>query len=206
MRSRCFGSMFAWILKTKPENVGRRRDRRAAPARAAAAAAGRSSRNASRNSSTPKLVIALPKNTGVSCAARGTRRSRTRRPRLEQLESSLSCSCAARRGWLRRVGIVECDDRQLARASRRRPSRSKSSTLAPCAVVDAAEVACRSRSASSSGEHGMPSTCSSSSMQLQRLAAVAVQLVDESEDRDRRACGRPRTACWSAARRPWRRR
>ena len=65
-RSRCFASMFAWILNTNPVNcssVGSNetgRSIRAAPAR------GASSRNSRRNGSTPKFVSALPKNTGDS--------------------------------------------------------------------------------------------------------------------------------------------
>jgi hypothetical protein len=64
MRSRCAGSMFAWILNTKPVNfsssgvttrvtVGR------------GSGGGAHSTKASSTSRTPKLLIAEPKNTGV---------------------------------------------------------------------------------------------------------------------------------------------
>ena len=68
-RSRWLGSMFAWILKTKPEKwslsasivpVVLCRGR----------GAGARSTNRSRNGSRPKLVIALPKKTGESLPAR----------------------------------------------------------------------------------------------------------------------------------------
>ena len=91
MRSRWRGSMLAWILNTKPENVGAvRRQERALRARAASAGAGAvrvrpragggaawSDRRAaaeyfrkpSSRSCTPKLFAALPKNTGESSPA-----------------------------------------------------------------------------------------------------------------------------------------
>ena len=61
--------MFAWILKTKPENVavvGLDDPVRALPRPRRR----RELDEPSRNGSTPKLVIALPKKTGVSCPAR----------------------------------------------------------------------------------------------------------------------------------------
>ena len=61
--------MFAWILKTKPENVGASGASVPADVDARRAAAAPASTKRSRNGSTPKLVIALPKNTGVSSPA-----------------------------------------------------------------------------------------------------------------------------------------
>ena len=64
MRSRCRGSMFAWILNTKPVNsvrvgsIGPMLDSRAV-------GDGASLRKSWRKASTPKLVSALPKCTGV---------------------------------------------------------------------------------------------------------------------------------------------
>ncbi|MNZ30687.1 hypothetical protein D3C78_479650 [compost metagenome] len=64
MRSRCFGSMFAWILNTKPENfssVGS--TTRSWVARDSGF--GAQSTMQSSTWSTPKLPSAVPKNTGV---------------------------------------------------------------------------------------------------------------------------------------------
>ena len=66
MRSRCAGSMFAWILKTKP--LKRPAVGGCGPLSVLrGAGAGARSRKASRNGRTPKLVIAEPKNIGVIC-------------------------------------------------------------------------------------------------------------------------------------------
>ena len=82
-------------------------------------------------------------------------------------------------------------DRRARRAiAARRPAASpccrptKSSELRAEPVVDAAELAARRRSASSPGTASMPSTSSISSSRSSGLAAVAVHLVDEGEDRD----------------------
>ncbi|MCY1438014.1 hypothetical protein D9M71_541960 [compost metagenome] len=65
MRSRCFGSMFAWILKMKPENFSSTGSTvRSLATRASGR--GAQSTTASRTWSTPKLPSAVPKNTGVS--------------------------------------------------------------------------------------------------------------------------------------------
>ncbi len=69
MRSRCCGSMFAWILKTKPVSFAsaasttRSRVSRGSGAGACVA-------KCASSSSTPKLLIAEPKNTGVCLPAR----------------------------------------------------------------------------------------------------------------------------------------
>ncbi len=69
MRSRCFGSMFAWILKMKPENCSSLGSMNL-PADGRPCGGGAWCRNPLRISSTPKLFIALPKNTGVVRPAR----------------------------------------------------------------------------------------------------------------------------------------
>ena len=64
-RSRWFGSMFAWILNTNPENSGFVGST-ISFVDSCGDGAGARSRNSSRNGSTPKFVSALPKNTGES--------------------------------------------------------------------------------------------------------------------------------------------
>ena len=69
MRSRCAGSMLAWILKTKPASgvsAGCTVRSRAARGKGPGACAVK----AASSSSTPKLLIAEPKNTGVCRPAR----------------------------------------------------------------------------------------------------------------------------------------
>jgi hypothetical protein len=60
MRSRCFGSMLAWILKTKPETLSSRRLDLAA-GRWMGRACGALSPRPRSNSPTPKLLTAEPK-------------------------------------------------------------------------------------------------------------------------------------------------
>ena len=79
-QSRCFGFMFAWSLKTlalKRGSVGRTSVR--SPSRVVAArGVGRGARSmkASKSGSTPKLVRAEPKKTGVTSPARKRSRSK----------------------------------------------------------------------------------------------------------------------------------
>ena len=68
MRSRCFGSMFAWILNTKAVNSGEVGLDDAPVAARARGGGGAKSMKQSRNGSTPKLFMALPKNTGRDLA------------------------------------------------------------------------------------------------------------------------------------------
>src|SRR6266496_4444425 len=68
MRSRCFGSIFACILKMNPENPGCSGDI-STPAITRDLGGGECFRNPSSKSCTPKLLIALPKNTGVVVSA-----------------------------------------------------------------------------------------------------------------------------------------
>src|ERR1051325_4090728 len=63
-RSRCFGSMFAWILKMNPENPGCSGEI-STPAITRGLGGGECFRNPSSRSCTPKLLTALPKKTGV---------------------------------------------------------------------------------------------------------------------------------------------
>ena len=69
IRSRCPGSMFAWILNTKPVSFGSPGSTRRSIAMRALGP-GECWTNALRSSRTPKLLTAEPKNTGVCCAAR----------------------------------------------------------------------------------------------------------------------------------------
>ena len=69
IRSRCPGSMFAWILNTKPVIFGSA----ACTTRSSAVRGkgpGECLTNELRSSRTPKLLTAEPKNTGVCRAAR----------------------------------------------------------------------------------------------------------------------------------------
>ncbi|MOA07790.1 hypothetical protein D3C78_1275100 [compost metagenome] len=65
IRSRCFGSMFAWILNTKPVNFSSTGSTVRSWA-TRASGRGAQSTTASSTWSTPKLPSAVPKNTGVS--------------------------------------------------------------------------------------------------------------------------------------------
>ena len=105
MRSRCAGSMLAWILNTKPENFGSagctaRTWRRARAAAAPVDAARPEFR------CTPKLLMAEPKNTGV-CCRRGTASqiegdARRRAPARTSFAQLLACS---RRNVARQRGL-----------------------------------------------------------------------------------------------------
>ena len=64
--SRWEGSMFAWILKTKPENIVSSGSIMPS-VELCEAGSGAIFRKCLRNGSTPKLVMAEPKKTGVSC-------------------------------------------------------------------------------------------------------------------------------------------
>jgi len=91
MRSRCAGSMFAWILNTKPLNFGWVGSR--GPSLVwREVGAGASSRKASRKGRTPKFVIALPKNMGVMRPASLLARSNTSPPMSSSSMSSRSCA------------------------------------------------------------------------------------------------------------------
>ena len=76
MRSRWFLSMLAWILKTKPEKSGSVAST-GSPVRESVCGpgAGERRRKSRRNGSTPKLVSAEPKKTGVSLPVRTASRS-----------------------------------------------------------------------------------------------------------------------------------
>ena len=69
MRSRCAGSMFAWILNTKPASFSSNGSTTRVVASRGRGAGAWSTKKPS-SSSTPKLLIAEPKNTGVWRAAR----------------------------------------------------------------------------------------------------------------------------------------
>ena len=182
IRSRCPGSMFAWILNTKPVSVVLERRRRCARSSRAAAARGASSTNADSSSVTPKLLIAEPKNTGVcrparysverELRARRRARARSRRGTRAARSPRNSLGLVAREAvdhrvragapLLRRPGRRRCGPRA---GDRRRGAR------APC------------RSARSPARSRCRSTFSISSSSVQRLAALAVELVDEGDDR-----------------------
>ena len=76
MRSRCFGSMFAWILNTKPVNgASAGSTMRVPPSRGCGG--GAHSISACRISCTPKLLMPEPKNTGDLPAGEELARGRT---------------------------------------------------------------------------------------------------------------------------------
>ena len=193
-RSRWRGSMFAWILKTKPRNSGSSGATRPVGRASRGAGGGASATNASRNSSTPKLVTALPKKTGVSSPrakplrveARRRRRRAARSPRAASRSASRRAARPAcgssrpstlhRRAALRRARCARRGGPACARGRRRRGSRGPS----PIGQFI--------------GTRRMPSTVLDLVQQLERLAAGPVQLVDEGEDRDAAHAGRRGTA------------
>ena len=90
MRSRCAGSMLAWILKTTPENFfSSGVTTRCMAARGAGA--GARSTSASSTSCTPKLLMAEPKNMGVCLPLRNS--SRLNSGDAPFNSSSSSCAC-----------------------------------------------------------------------------------------------------------------
>ena len=97
MRSRWFGSMFAWILKTKPVILGSSAFTRR-PAAACARGLGANSAIASIRSLTPKSLSALPHKTGVRWPSRKAFLSKALRPSTARFNSSIASarSCSGR--------------------------------------------------------------------------------------------------------------
>ena len=104
MRSRCLGSMLAWILNTKPENFGSFGQHPARPPPAGRARAPATVRRASNSDCTPKLLTAEPKNTGVCFPARYSwqhrRRARRRTSSMSVRSSSAWVPISHRRASL----------------------------------------------------------------------------------------------------------
>ena len=150
-RSRWSGSMFAWILKTKPEKSARAGSIGPA-AGLARAGAGASSRKRSRNGSTPKFVSALPKNIGVCRPARDLGRLERRARAVEQRERVARAlrPRAGRRPRAARAVCVPCFPPDEVERAVRRAGRRRRGTRCP------------RRSASASGTTSIPSTSSTS--------------------------------------------
>ena len=139
-------------------------------------------------------------------AARGTPRGRTASPAPASSSTLLAQVLRGRRSPMsvgeRRV-VEAADLHRRAVGGRPRCARSVRTSLRARGRTRPGRSA-RRRSASSSGRRAMLEHALDLVEQLQRLAAGVVELVDEGEDRDAPRCGRPRTACASAARCPWR--
>src|SRR5471032_1809018 len=178
-RSRWRGSMFAWILKTKP--VKRSSVGSTTPVSLGrACGCGASSTSVRRNGSRPKFVIALPKNTGVWRPARYS--SRSNGVPAARITSSDSRKCAYVLSPI------------SARASGSSRSETSTGAILPLhlalveqevlalEVVHAAEVL---------GVADRPvdrrrldaQRALDVVEQLQRIARGAIELVDEGEDR-----------------------
>ena len=183
--------------------VGRRRPRRS---RSRAARRRRQARrSASRNGSTPKLVMRAAEEHRRQLAGEEALRGRTASPAVVQ-QLDLVAQLRRRRS----------SPSSLARASGRRGRRPSTGagcapsprcarsacTLRVAAVVDARGSSARRRSASSSGSTAMPSTRSISSSSSSGSRAGAVHLVDEGEDRDAAHAADLEQLAASAARRP----
>ena len=99
MRSRWAGSMFAWILKTKPVNgCSDGATERTVASRSRGA--GAQSTSAERISRTPKLLIAEPKNTGVCTPERNS-------SRLNGFDAPCTSSTSMR-SWSISSGNISC--------------------------------------------------------------------------------------------------
>ena len=148
MRSRCFGSMFAWILNTKPDDLRLgRRDR--ALARRLRARRRRELRDALRAARARRSCSRRCRRTPASGGRRGTSRDRTsgtargpsRRPRAASRPRSRAAACRAsdRRGrrsrcppagtrpCVRSIRMQLIAEQVVAAEERRGPCRSASS-------------------------------------------------------------------------------
>ena len=176
MRSRWFGSMLAWILKTKPVM----RFSCAATRRVSADCArggGANSASASMRSRTPKFFSAEPKNTGVRCPSR----------------KALSCE--------RPAGVL--GERDLLAPASRSSSGSSASTAGLAGPFDrhrrlvgiepahevAGEIVGAGKAAPAPDRPGHRRRVEGERLldlveEVERVAALAVHLVDEGDDRD----------------------
>ena len=187
MRTKAMRSRWLRIhVRLNLEDEARRSAARRAPAArsrsCAGAAAAPASTKWSRNGSTPKLVIALPKKTGVTpprqerLGVEGVARRLQQRQLVAQLAIALLADGFAQRLVVQRplghrrapraaLGAVEVQD-----------------LLGP-AIVDAVEAVARAdrpvHGAAGDAEHALDLV-----EQIQRLLALAVHLVDEGDDRD----------------------
>ena len=94
IRSRCLGSIFAWILNTKPENFSSSASTwRSAVSRGWGA--GAHAVKPSNIWSTPKLPSAVPKNTGVSSPAKNSSWSNSCDAPTTSSSSSRNCSASS---------------------------------------------------------------------------------------------------------------
>ena len=181
MRSRCDGSMFACTLKTKrgePVVVGLHD----AVARQRGPGGGHRSTKSSRKGSTPKLVSALPKKTGVcSPAQEAGGPSRRPRPRAARPRRAASPAGSSPRSS---SSVGSSMTARLATGARNVAAacRSKRSTARCSQVVDALEeVAAADRP----GErHGVePEHLLDLAHQLEGVARRPIELVHEGDDR-----------------------
>ena len=129
MRSRWRGSMFAWILNTKPVNGVFRGLHLRVRASSRGCGGGAQSTSACRISCTPKLLIAEPKNTGVWRPARNASSSNGALRAAHQLDV-VGATPRISSGNSRRA--ADCRGPSIARLSRRaapRPARSAAAGL-----------------------------------------------------------------------------
>ncbi len=194
-RSRWLGSMFAWILKTKPLNSA---SRATSPSPSARPRRRGHAQEALQKRHDAEVRVAEPKNT--ASARRAGRAQVELLPRgvqkldvLWERQVQLSAIASSRRADRRR------------RAPPAQPSRRRGGALE--------EVICRlSRSYTPrksrpvrigqfTGTLRMPSV-SSTSVNSRAARARVVELVDEGEDQDAALPGRPRRASSSALKRP----
>ena len=185
MRSRCRGSMLAWILKTKPENAAVVRRRPARPRLRRGAAGRECSRKPSSSSCTPKLLTALPKKTGVSLPGQHRRAGRTPRPRRR---ASPASSQHGRGRSPRRAARARPGRARPARRHRRAVGAARRCARrgGPCRVGRSQtplKVDARAQRPVHRDRRAMPSTLSSSSSSSSGSRVGPVQLVHEGEDR-----------------------
>ena len=179
MRSRWRGSMFAWILNTKPVNGGSAGSTmRVPPSRGCGG--GAHSVSADRISCTPKLLMPEPKNTGDCRPARNSARSNGALALRSSSTSWRSAVDLVRKQRVERglsmpsMSSVSSLRRSSPGVKRSRRSWRRSNTPRNALPMPIGQVI---------GAQSMASTDSISSTQRQRLAHLAVHLVDEGDDR-----------------------
>ena len=200
MRSRCAGSMLAWILKTTPVNLGSS----GCTTRWIAVRTlgdGARSTSASSTSCTPKLLTAEPKNIGVWWPARKASRSNGRRGVAQQLD--LALRLLVLHAEARRVGrVVEAVEELLAVV------RLRAAEQAHALFAQVHHAVKGLAHADRPGEgHDLHAEFALDLVhQRHRLLHLAVHLVDEGQDRRVARAADLQAAGASAARRRWPRR
>ncbi len=179
MRSRCAGSMLAWILKTTPVNLPSCGETSRWIA-ARGLGAGASSASASSTSCTPKLLMAEPKKTGVCFPARKAAWSKSGEAPSNQLDLALRL-CQLRAESLDDGGIGDIGDDLVAFVVQAIGAGAKDAHAPVAQVVDAVKALAHAhRPREGHGRHAERAL--DLVHEVQGISHLAVHLVDEGED------------------------